>query len=151
MSSKLAPHGHECGCVAPSAVGGRAGSATGFWSAALPLVACALCPSCLPVITGLLSALGVSALESEAEHGAWLGAALGLTVVLAVVRSWRAKRSWPALTALAGAALAWLGHSLDVDVLEWTGVLTPLGAGLVDHFRYLLEPRLRAARRAEAP
>lgn len=110
----------------------------GSWlTAALPALACAVCPACLSLYAKLASITGVSWGLSEAAHERLLFVAVGVSLVVSAWRTWRRRRAWPLGVATIGAAAVLAGHALGHGVgagLEWCGVLIMLVGGLAEHF-----------------
>lgn len=112
------------------------GSSTERWGVLLPVLACAVCPACLTTYAKVFSVLGVGASLSDAQHTALLIVAVGASVGLSGLRTWRSRRVWPVATAGVGAGLVLSGHlAPSLHVLEWVGVLVLLVGGLREHFR----------------
>ncbi len=133
-------HGSDCGCTAHHAPPARSPR---LWGALLPVLACAVCPTCVATYAKLFSLAGVGLQLSERQHTLLLAVALAASIGASAFRAWRARRAWPLAVALVGAALLLAGHQLgEAAWLEWAGVLTLLAGGLVEHFR------LRRARNA---
>ena len=111
---------------------------SGSWlTAALPALACAVCPACLSLYAKLASITGVSWGLSEATHERLLFMAVGVSLVVSAWRTWRRRRAWPLGVATIGAAGVLAGHALGHGVgagLEWCGVLIMLVGGLAEHF-----------------
>lgn len=128
----LREQGPTCDCCEPEAQDVR----PGFWSALLPVVACAVCPACLATYTKLLSLVGVSVGFGEGLHHLLLVVALVLSMSVSGWRSWRTGRAWPLLIAAAGSALVSGGHLFgEHQAIEWAGVLVLLAGGSSEHFR----------------
>jgi hypothetical protein len=95
-----------------------------------------VCPVCLATYAKLFSLLGVSVGLSELHHTIVLGAAIAVSTLVSAWRSLRTRRVWPVAFAVLGSSLVLLGHvGGELHALEWAGVLTLLGSGLVEHFR----------------
>jgi len=139
-----AAHGAACGCehhhARPASGGG-----TGWGSALLPMLACAVCPACLTTYAKVLSVFGVSLGFDAALHHRLLVAALASSLGISGWRSWRQRRVWPLAVAVAGTALVAAGHALgELHALEWGGMLLLLGGAWAEHYRL----RRRALARA---
>lgn len=133
-----APPACDCPAHRRAAAGppGDAPSKLGRWSLLFPVLACAVCPACLATYAKLLSLVGVGVGMTESQHLFVLGAAVGVSVIVSGLRSWRSKRWWPVALALSGASLIVAGHALPaLHALEWVGVLVILLGGLTEHFR----------------
>lgn len=134
-------HSDGCDCAAhhPPAPGGS------WLTAALPALACAVCPACLSLYAKLGSITGVGWGLSESTHERLLFAAVGVSLVVSAWRTWRRRRAWPLGVAMVGAAAVLAGHALGHGIgasLEWIGVLIMLVGGLAEHFTRV-RPALR--------
>lgn len=109
------------------------GSGASFLSRLLPIVVCAVCPSCMATYVKLLSVLGIGCELSESQHTAFLTVAIGLSIALSTLRAIRLRRVWPIAVALVGVALVIVGHLIHSIGLEWVGVLVLLVGGLFEH------------------
>lgn len=128
-------HDHGCDCAAHRHVAER-GTATSLWASALPFLACAVCPACVATYAKLFSLMGVSVGLSELHHTVLLGVAIAVSTLVSAFRSVRSRRVWPVAFAILGSSMVLAGHVRgELHVLEWAGVLTLLGSGLVEHFR----------------
>jgi hypothetical protein len=113
---------HDCdSCSAREAKsdGGRAG----LWASLLPAVACAFCPACLTVWSGLFSAFGAGtghALSEEA-HDALLAGSLATALATSLWRAWRTRNASELILPVLGSGLVTAGHLSDAGGLEWTG------------------------------
>jgi len=133
-------HGHRhgsCACAAHARPrvneGGASKGRLGLLASLAPALACAVCPACLSTYAKVLSVMGVGAAISETQHTALLAFAIGSSIVLSAVRSWRAKRGWPLLIAVVGCALVLTGHlASEVGPVEWFGIAVLLGGGLAE-------------------
>jgi len=95
----------------------------------------------------LFSLLGVGVGLSELHHTVLLVLAIGVSTLVSAWRSVRTRRIWPVGFAVLGASLVIAGHVRgELHALEWAGVLTLLGSGVVEHVRL----RKLAARAATA-
>jgi hypothetical protein len=84
----------------------------------------------------LFSLMGVSVGLSELHHTVLLGLAIAVSTLVSAWRSVRTRRIWPVAFAILGSTLVLTGHAWgELHALEWAGVLTLLGSGLVEHFR----------------
>jgi len=150
-------HGHHgsCACAAhkrPLAAREEAPrkGALGLLGTLAPALACAVCPACLSTYAKVLSVLGVGAAITETQHTALLSFAIGSSIVLSGVRSWRAWRIWPLLIAVVGCALVLAGHlSSEIAAVEWLGIAILLGGGLAE--RTLTARAARAASALATP
>ncbi len=107
-----------------------------------PALACAVCPACLSTYAKVLSVLGVGAAISETQHAALLSFAIGSSILLSAIRSWRAWRIWPLAIAVVGCSLVLAGHlASEIAVVEWVGIAVLLGGGLAER---TLSARARA-------
>lgn len=94
-----------------------------LWASILPAIACAFCPACMTVWSGLFSALGAGtghALSEEA-HDALLAASLATALGTSLWRAWRTRRWGDLVLPVVGSALVTAGHLGDAGWLEWTG------------------------------
>ena len=97
----------------------------------VPLLACAVCPTCLATYAKVLSFLGVGLSLTESTHEVLLAVAVMVSLAVSGWRSRRLRRLGPLLLTATGCALLVLGHALDEDpVLTWTGVAVLLAGGL---------------------
>jgi len=105
----------------------------GLLASIAPAIACAVCPACLSTYAKVLSVVGVGVSLTEAQHTALLSFAIGSSIVLSAVRSWRAWRIWPLIIAVSGCALVLVGHlASEVAAVEWVGIAVLLGGGLAE-------------------
>ena len=113
---------HDCdSCSEPA----RPASAdrVGPWASLLPAIACAFCPACLTVWSGLFSAFGAGtghALSEEA-HDLLLAASLATALGTSFWRVWRTRVWRDLVLPVAGSMLVTAGHLLDASLLEWAG------------------------------
>jgi hypothetical protein len=129
---KHRPHaaGH-CDCPAhrEAARDADATTRTSWWSALLPIFACALCPACISAWAPLLATAGVGFVLTESQHTGLLLGTIALSLGVAV---WRVRRTqaWvPVLLTATGGAAMLAGHGLnDNAVLAGLGVLCFLSA-----------------------
>jgi hypothetical protein len=99
------------------------GERVGLWASLLPAIACAFCPACLTVWSGLFSAFGAGtghALSEEA-HDALLAASLATALGTSLWRAWRTRRWSELVLPVLGSGLVTAGHLADAGWLEWTG------------------------------
>lgn len=135
---KAHERGHACDCAAHRSqeTARSKGADAGLWTALLPVLACALCPTCLTLYAKLLSVLGVGVGLSEIHHLLLLVVAISASIAVSAWRSWHTRRLWPIAVALTGSALLAAGHlARDLHVVEWAGVLVLLLGGVTEHFR----------------
>ena len=141
-------HDHDdassaCGCGHDHAP--RPAARGGFLASLAPALACAFCPACLSTYAKVLAVAGVGVVFTERQHTALLAAALTLSVVAGAWATARTRRAGPLAVALVGGGLIAAGHLLsDASWLEWTGVLTLIGGGVVER-RFRRGPASRAA------
>ena len=89
----------------------------------------------------IFSLLGVSVGMSELHHTVLLGLAIAVSTLVSAWRSVRTRRVWPVAFAILGSSMVLAGHVRgELHALEWAGVLTLLGSGLVEHFRLRRSP-----------
>jgi hypothetical protein len=130
----MATTGHHVGCdcehhqprVKPDS------ERAGWVASLLPVLACAVCPACLSAYAKVLSAVGVGLVLTETQHAVIMTVAVASSVGVSGWRSWRARRAWPFLVSLTGAALVVAGHLVEVGAVEWAGVLVLLVGGLAE-------------------
>jgi FtsH-binding integral membrane protein len=145
---KYRPHaaGH-CDCPAHRNVKPDAARRASWWSALLPILACALCPACISAWAPLLATAGLGLALTESHHTALLLGAIAVSLVVAV---WRARRTqaWvPLLLTTTGGASMLAGHLLDDNVLlAGLGALCFLSAAALG-----VLPSRSASRRASPP
>ena len=141
-------HHHACDCAAHRhATRASTEAGTSVWTTVLPILACAVCPACMATYAKLFSLLGVGVGLSELHHTVLLVLAIGVSTLVSAWRSVRTRRIWPVGLAVLGASLVIAGHVRgELHALEWAGVLTLLGSGVVEHVRL----RKLAARAATA-
>lgn len=117
-----AAHRHDAAAPAPT-----------MWAALLPVLACAMCPVCLSTYAKILSVAGVGVGLSEAHHRALLAVAVSISIGASAFRARRARRLWPVVVAVVGAALVIGGHLLgEIGWVEWTGMVVLLGGALAE-------------------
>lgn len=130
-------HDQGCDCGAHRQAAARSsGARTGVWASVIPILACAVCPACIATYAKVFSLLGVSVGLSELHHTVLLGIAIAVSTLVSAWRSVRTRRIWPVAFATLGASLVLAGHVRgELHALEWAGVLTLLGSGLVEQLR----------------
>jgi hypothetical protein len=128
------PPGPGCDCAAHKP-GPASNTEPGVWSAIAPALACAVCPACLATCGQVLSVFGVGFGITESQHGALLVVAVGASLAVSGLRSWRTRRPWPVAIAALGAALVLTGHGLDVHGVEWAGILVLVMGGVTEHVK----------------
>jgi hypothetical protein len=118
-----------CDCPAHRSVARDATTPASWWSALLPIFACALCPACISAWAPLLATAGVGLALTESHHVALLLGTIALSLGFA---AWRARRTraWvPVLLTAIGGASMLAGHVLnDNAMLAGLGVLCFLSA-----------------------
>jgi hypothetical protein len=113
---------HDCGSCRHDA-SDATGERVGLWASILPAIACAFCPACLTVWSGLFSAFGAGtghALSEEA-HDALLAASLATALGTCLWRALRTRRWSELMLPVVGSALVTAGHLADTAWLEWAG------------------------------
>jgi hypothetical protein len=125
---------HRCDCHGPAARRAAAGAPPAtIWSAIVPILACALCPACLPLYANLLAALGLGFAMTEGEHHVLLAAAVIVAVGYGAWRALRTHRILPFAVSAGGCGLMVAGHALgEVGFLSWLGVAVLLAGGWVE-------------------
>ena len=91
-----------------------------FWSFALPVLKCAVCPACLSIFGGLFAGARMGFLGDERLHGGIIAIALVadffiLRAALRHHRNW-----WPLGLCLGGGTVAIVGH-FTAEVVEFAG------------------------------
>ena len=119
------PEAHHEGCCgghrpkAKTAAPGR----SSFLGVVLPVLACAVCPTCLGAWAQALSAVGVGFVMTETEHLVLLITAVVITLAVSGRRYARSRRAGPLLLSLAGAAGLVASHALgEIQVLAWSSI-----------------------------
>ncbi|MDI1446817.1 hypothetical protein [Polyangium sp. 6x1] len=99
--------------------------------AALPVLACAVCPTCLGAWAQALSAVGVGFVITETQHLVLLVAAVVITLVVSVHRHARSRRVGPLALSLVGCAGLIASHALgEIQVLAWASIAVLVGASI---------------------
>jgi hypothetical protein len=140
-------HGRSCACphhhkTEPS------GSRAGWWSAVLPILACAICPGCIATYAKVLSALGVGFALTESQH-LWL---LAICVLVSIAIGFRevrtTRRPEPLVLTLLGCVVLVGVHRFAEDTswarLTWLGVAFLLAGALWGHRVRLAQARHHA-------
>jgi hypothetical protein len=104
-------------------------SSVQFWSFALPVLKCAVCPACLSVFGGLFAGARFGFLDDERMHGGVIAIALvaDFFILRAATRHHRSR--WPLALCLTGGALAVAGHFVW-EALEYVGFGLLMAAAL---------------------
>jgi hypothetical protein len=128
-------HSPECGCEVPDEArqsSHEPRAAGGGWTAALPALACLVCPACLSLYAKVLSAFGVGVVLSERTHGRILAVAVTLSLATSLWRATRLRRWTSFAITIVGAMLVVAGHMRESHPVEWIGVLLLLASGLAE-------------------
>jgi len=100
-----------------------------WWSALLPIFACALCPACIAAWAPLLATAGLGLALTESHHTGLLLGTIALALGVAVWRARRTRAWFPVLLTTTGGAFMLAGHVLNENaVLAGLGVLCFLSA-----------------------
>ena len=98
----------------------RPGRAVQFWSFALPVIKCLVCPACLSVFGGLFAGARLGFLGDERFHGGIIAVALIADFFILRAAMQHHGNRWPLGLCLAGGAIAILGH-FSAEVVEFIG------------------------------
>jgi hypothetical protein len=138
-SASIQSHGHgSCSCGHDHhdhpVRGGhpRSHVASGLWATVVPVLACAVCPACVSTYAKVFATIGVAAALSERQHLALLVFAVITSVAVSAYRSWRSRRAWPVLVAVAGCTFLSAGHLLEANALEWLGMAILIIGGMLE-------------------
>ncbi|MDC3957710.1 MerC family mercury resistance protein [Polyangium jinanense] len=97
----------------------------------VPVLACAVCPTCLGAWAQALSAVGVGFVVTETQHVVLLVAAVVITLVVSVRRYARSRRTGPLALSLAGSAGLVASHVLgEIQVLAWASIAVLIAASI---------------------
>lgn len=98
----------------------RPGLALQFWSLALPVLKCAVCPACLSLYGGLFAGARLGFVGDERFHGTVV--ALAVVADLFILRAAMRHHGnpWPLALCVAGGAVATVGH-FTAEGVEFTG------------------------------
>jgi hypothetical protein len=91
-----------------------------FWSFALPVLKCAVCPACLSIFGGLFAGARMGFLGDERLHGSIIAIALVADFFILRAAMRHHKNRWPLGLCLGGGAVAILGH-FTAEVVEFVG------------------------------
>lgn len=140
-------HGRSCACphhhkMAPS------GSRAAWWSALLPILACAICPGCIATYAKVLSALGVGFALNESQHLGLLAICVLVSFAIGVREVRTTRRSEPLVLTLLGCVVLVGVHRFAEDTpwsrLTWLGVAFLLAGALWGHRVRLAQARHHA-------
>lgn len=123
-------HAHAGGCCDNH---GHVPSDRASWlGSVLPIIACAVCPTCLGLWAQVLSAVGIGVAITETQHHLLLGVAIVVTLGVSVVRFVRTQHRGPFALAIGGCALLGASHMFAEEnhLLPWPAITTILGASL---------------------
>ena len=99
--------------------------------AILPVLACAVCPTCIGAWAQALSAVGVGFVMSETQHQILLVLAVGVTLFVSGRRYARSRRKGPLALALAGCVGLVASHLLgENQVLAWSSIVVLVAASI---------------------
>ncbi len=105
-----------------------------FFAAVLPVLACAVCPTCLGAWAQVLSALGVGLVVTEAQHLALLVVAVSVTLFVSARRYVRSRRKGPLALSLAGCLGLVASHVLgEIETLAWASIMVLVAASIWQH------------------
>jgi hypothetical protein len=105
-----------------------------FFGAVLPVLACAVCPTCLGAWAQALSALGVGFVVTEAQHHVLLVVAVAVTLVVSVHRYVRSRRKGPLALSLAGSVGLVASHLFgEIEALAWASIVVLVAASIWQH------------------
>lgn len=123
-------HAHEDGCCGNH--GHAHSDRASWWGSILPILACAVCPTCLGVWAQVFSAVGVGVAITETQHHLLLGAAIVVTLGVSVVRFVRTQLRGPFALTIIGCAFLTVSHLLaeESHLLSWLSIAVILGASL---------------------
>ncbi|MBL8608269.1 MAG: hypothetical protein JNL38_13175 [Myxococcales bacterium] len=141
-------HHHACDCAHHRAARPGARRA-GALSWALPILACAVCPSCITTYAKVLSGLGLGFALTEAEHVALLVVCVAVSLGAAVRDLTRDRRAGPFAATAGGCAALVASHLAEPHApawLPWVGAALLLVGGAWGHWG-----RRLARARAGAP
>ncbi|MDI3289445.1 MerC family mercury resistance protein [Polyangium sp. 15x6] len=129
---------HEACCAHHRHHSRPAGKATpgrsSLLSVVLPVLACAVCPTCLGAWAQALSALGVGFVVTEAQHHVLLVVAVAVTLVVSVRRYVRSRRKGPLALSLAGSIGLVASHLLgEIEALAWASIVVLVAASIWQH------------------
>ncbi|MRG96792.1 MerC domain-containing protein [Polyangium spumosum] len=100
----------------------------------LPVLACAVCPTCLGAWAQALSALGVGFVITEAQHLALLVVAVSVTLFVSIRRHARSRRKGPLALSLAGSVGLVASHLLgEIEALAWASIVILVAASIWQH------------------
>lgn len=123
-------HAHAGGCCDNY---GHVPSDRASWlGSVLPIVACAVCPTCLGLWAPVLSAVGVGIAITETRHHVLLGVAIVVTLGVAVVRFVRTQHASSFALTILGCALLGASHLFAEEnhLLPWPAIAMILGSTL---------------------
>lgn len=95
-------------------------SAIQFWSLALPVLKCAVCPACLSLFGGLVAGARMGFLADEHVHGSIMAAALVADFFILRTALRHHNNRWPMALCIAGAMTAVVGH-VTSETVEFAG------------------------------
>ncbi|MDI1436153.1 MerC domain-containing protein [Polyangium sorediatum] len=124
---------HHAGCCGghPSKARTTTPGRSSFLGAVLPVLACAVCPTCLGAWAQALSALGVGFVVTETQHLILLVAAVVITLAVSGRRYARSRRAGPLVLSLAGSTGLVASHVLgEIQVLAWSSIAVLVAASI---------------------
>lgn len=98
----------------------RPSQAVQFWSFALPVLKCAVCPACLSIFGGLFAGVRMGFLGDERFHGGIIAIALVADFFILQAAMRHHKNWWPLALCFGGWALTIVGH-FTAEVVEFIG------------------------------
>ncbi|MDI1483531.1 hypothetical protein [Polyangium sp. y55x31] len=136
---------------------GKKPGRSSLFGAVLPVLACAVCPTCLGAWAQALSAVGVGFVVTETQHLLLLVAAVVITLVVSGRRYARSRRLGPLLLSLVGCVGLVASHALgEIQVLAWSSIAVLVAASIWQErsrpaAREKTERSRRVLRACEAP
>lgn len=102
-----------------------------LFGAVLPVLACAVCPTCIGAWAQALSAVGAGFVITETQHLVLLVAAVVVTLVVSGRRYARSRRKGPLVLALAGSVGLVASHFLgENQALAWSSIAILVAASI---------------------
>lgn len=98
----------------------RPSQAVQFWSFALPVLKCAVCPACLSIFGGLFAGARLGFLGDERFHGSIIAIALVADFFILRAAMRHHKNRWPLGLCLGGGVVAIVGH-FTAETVEFIG------------------------------
>lgn len=132
-------HGHACDCARHRALAARPAAArpAGALSLLLPILACAVCPSCITTYAKVLSGLGVGFALTESQHVALLVVCVAVSIGAAARDFARDRRRAPLALTVGGCVVLVAAHVAEARApswLPWAGAALLLAGGAFSHW-----------------